>query len=108
MPRRGALVRNAPKLRFLLLKLSLSIFPEKEQKEAWKARKEENRATGQKQSYSVKYRVLTPRRHYTRLGVTEPPSPFSLIYQPTPRRDARCLGMDEAARKKTLHQGLNA
>ncbi|MED6200993.1 hypothetical protein PIB30_090646, partial [Stylosanthes scabra] len=81
---------------------------EKEQKEAWKARKEENRATGQKQSYSVKYRVLTPRRHYPRLGVAEPQGLFSLIQHPTPRRDVRRLGMDEAARKRTLHQGLNA
>ncbi|MED6211504.1 hypothetical protein PIB30_074364, partial [Stylosanthes scabra] len=52
---------------------------EKEQKEAWKARKEENRAIGQKQSYSDSNRGLTPRRHYPRLGVAEPPSPFSLI-----------------------------
>ncbi|MED6177170.1 hypothetical protein PIB30_095461 [Stylosanthes scabra] len=86
----------------------LSKFHEKEQKEAWKARKEENRATGQKQSYSDKYRVLTPRRHYPRLGVAEPQVLFRLIHHPTPRRDARRLGMDEAARKMTLHQGLNA
>ncbi|MED6114291.1 hypothetical protein PIB30_078933 [Stylosanthes scabra] len=70
---------------------------EKEQKEAWKARKEESRATGQKQSYSVKYR-----------GVAEPQGLFSLIHHPTPRHDARRLVMDEAARKRTLHQGLNA
>ncbi|MED6140331.1 hypothetical protein PIB30_092144, partial [Stylosanthes scabra] len=81
---------------------------EKEQKEALKARKEENRATGQKQSYSVKYRVLTPRRHYPRLGVAEPQGLFSLIHHPMPRRDARRLGVDKAARKRTLHQGLNA
>ncbi|MED6225629.1 hypothetical protein PIB30_095464, partial [Stylosanthes scabra] len=81
---------------------------EKEQKEAWKARKEENRATGQKQSYIVKYRELTPRRHYPRLGVAEPQGPFGLIQHPTPRRDARHLGVDEAARKRTLQQGLNA
>ncbi|MED6171543.1 hypothetical protein PIB30_041693 [Stylosanthes scabra] len=81
---------------------------EKEQKEAWKARKEENRATGQKQSYSDSNRGLTPRRHYPRLGVAEPP-PFNLIQHPTRRRDARRLGVDEAARKMTLlHQGLNA
>ncbi|MED6224772.1 hypothetical protein PIB30_087391 [Stylosanthes scabra] len=61
---------------------------EKEQKEAWKARKEENRATGQKQSYSVKYRELTPRRHYPRLGVAEPQGSFALIQHPTPMRDA--------------------
>ncbi|MED6125417.1 hypothetical protein PIB30_068344 [Stylosanthes scabra] len=81
---------------------------EKEQKEAWKARKEENRATGQKQSYSVNYRVLMPRRHYPSLGVAEPQGLFGLIQHPMPRRDARRLGVDEAARKKTLHQGLNA
>ncbi|MED6114543.1 hypothetical protein PIB30_081249 [Stylosanthes scabra] len=67
---------------------------EKDQKEAWKARKEENRATGQKQSYSDKYRVLTPRRHYPHLGVAEPQVLFSLIHHPTPRRDARRLGVD--------------
>ncbi|MED6113513.1 hypothetical protein PIB30_071494 [Stylosanthes scabra] len=81
---------------------------EKEQKEAWKAKDEENRATRQKQSYSDKYRVLTPRRHYPRLGVAEPQVLFSLIHHPTPRCDARHLGMDEVARKMTLHQGLNA
>ncbi|MED6224602.1 hypothetical protein PIB30_085693, partial [Stylosanthes scabra] len=81
---------------------------EKEQKEAWKARKVGNRATGQKQSYSDKYRVLTPRRHYPRLGMAEPQVLLSLIHQPMPRRDARRLAMDEAARKITLHQGLNA
>ncbi|MED6200934.1 hypothetical protein PIB30_090104 [Stylosanthes scabra] len=81
---------------------------EKEQKEAWKARKEENRATGQKQSHSVNYRVLMPRRHYPRLGVAEQQGLYGLIQHPTPRRDARRLGMDEAARKMTLHQGLNA
>ncbi|MED6225252.1 hypothetical protein PIB30_091923 [Stylosanthes scabra] len=80
---------------------------EKEQKEAWKARKEENRATGQKQSYSDSNR-LTPRRHYPRLGVAEPQGSFALIQHPTPRRDARCLGVDEAARKWSLHQDLNA
>ncbi|MED6116245.1 hypothetical protein PIB30_098255, partial [Stylosanthes scabra] len=79
----------------------------KEQKEAWKARKEENRATGQKQSYSDKYRVLTPRRHYSRLGVAEPQVLFSLIHHPTPRHDARRLSVDEATRKMTLHQGLD-
>ncbi|MED6187503.1 hypothetical protein PIB30_077074 [Stylosanthes scabra] len=81
---------------------------EKEQKEAWKARKEKNRATGQKQSYNVNYRVLTPGRHYPRLGVAEPQGPFGLIQHPMPRRDARRLGVDEAARKRILHQGLNA
>ncbi|MED6151715.1 hypothetical protein PIB30_085028 [Stylosanthes scabra] len=81
---------------------------EKEQKEAWKARKEENIAIGQKQNYSIKYGVLMPRRHYPRLGVAKPQGLFSLIHHPTPRRDTRCLGVDEAARKRTLHQGLNA
>ncbi|MED6210108.1 hypothetical protein PIB30_060996 [Stylosanthes scabra] len=85
-----------------------SLVFEKERKEAWKARKEENRATGQNQSYSVKYRVLRPRRHYPRLGVAKPQGLFSLIHHPTPRRDARRLGVDEAAWKRTLHQGLNA
>ncbi|MED6224383.1 hypothetical protein PIB30_083415, partial [Stylosanthes scabra] len=80
---------------------------EKGQKEAWKARKEENRATGQKQSYSVNYRELTPRHHYPRLGVAEPQGPFGLIQHPTPRRDATRLGVDEAARKWSLHQDLN-
>ncbi|MED6140129.1 hypothetical protein PIB30_090135 [Stylosanthes scabra] len=80
----------------------------KEQKEAWKARKEENRAIGQKQSYSVNYKVLTPRRHYPRLGMAETQGLFGLVQHPTPRRDARRLGVDEAARKRTLHQGLNA
>ncbi|MED6214419.1 hypothetical protein PIB30_102934 [Stylosanthes scabra] len=61
-----------------------------------------------KQSYSNSNRGLTPRRHYPCLGVAEPPSPFSLIQHPTPRCDARRLGMDKAARKMTLHQGLNA
>ncbi|MED6212684.1 hypothetical protein PIB30_085945 [Stylosanthes scabra] len=80
---------------------------EKEQKEAWKARKEENKATGQKQSYSVKYRELPPRRHYPRLGVAEPQGSSGLIQHPTPRRDARRLGVDEATRKWSLHQDLN-
>ncbi|MED6199145.1 hypothetical protein PIB30_073220, partial [Stylosanthes scabra] len=31
-----------------------------------------------------------------------------LIQHPTLRHVVRCLGMDEAARKMTLHQGLNA
>ncbi|MED6127651.1 hypothetical protein PIB30_090005 [Stylosanthes scabra] len=83
-------------------------FIEKEQKEAWKARKEENRATGQKQSYSVKYRKLTPRRHYPRLGVTEPQGSSGLIQHPTPRRDGRRLGVDEATKKRSLHQDFNA
>ncbi|MED6125529.1 hypothetical protein PIB30_069331 [Stylosanthes scabra] len=61
-----------------------------------------------KQSYSVNYRELTPRRHYPRLGVAEPQGPFGLIQHPMPRRDARRLGVDEAARKRILHQGLNA
>ncbi|MED6211701.1 hypothetical protein PIB30_076209 [Stylosanthes scabra] len=52
---------------------------EKEQKEAWKERKEQNRATGQKQSYSNHNRGLTPRHHYPRLGVAELASYLSLI-----------------------------
>ncbi|MED6221850.1 hypothetical protein PIB30_058664 [Stylosanthes scabra] len=81
---------------------------EKEQKETWKARKEENRATGQKQSYSVKYRELMPRRNYPRLGMAEPQGSSGLIQHPVPRRDARRLGVDEATRKWSLHQDLNA
>ncbi|MED6139460.1 hypothetical protein PIB30_084091 [Stylosanthes scabra] len=81
---------------------------DKEQKEAWKARKEENRATGQKQSYSVKFRELTPRRYYPRLGVAKPHGSSGLIKHPTPRRDARRLGVDEATMKWSLHQDLNA
>ncbi|MED6177746.1 hypothetical protein PIB30_100974, partial [Stylosanthes scabra] len=61
-----------------------------------------------KQSYSVNYRVLRPRRHYLRLGVAEPQGLFGLIQHPMPRRDARCLGVEEVARKRTLHQGLSA
>ncbi|MED6222850.1 hypothetical protein PIB30_068440 [Stylosanthes scabra] len=79
--------------------MSLREMVEKEQKEAWKARKEENRATGQKQSYSVKYRELTPRRHYPCLGVAEPQGLFALIQHPTPKREARRLGVDEVVRK---------
>ncbi|MED6117398.1 hypothetical protein PIB30_109651, partial [Stylosanthes scabra] len=75
-----------------------------------KLRKQEKRKTvlQGKTDYSVNYRVLTPRRHYPCLGVAEPQGPFGLIQHPTPRRDARRLGVDEAARKRTLHQGLNA
>ncbi|MED6201655.1 hypothetical protein PIB30_097149 [Stylosanthes scabra] len=90
-------------IEFDLLRDKQGLSLEKEQKEAWKARKEENRATGQKQSYSVKYRELTPRRHYPRLGVAEPQGSFALIQHPTPRLDARRLGVDEAARKWSLH-----
>ncbi|MED6175293.1 hypothetical protein PIB30_077048 [Stylosanthes scabra] len=61
-----------------------------------------------KNSYSVNYRVLTPRRHYPRLRVAEPQGLFGLNQYPTPRHDARRLGVDEAARKRTLHRGLNA
>ncbi|MED6153511.1 hypothetical protein PIB30_102651, partial [Stylosanthes scabra] len=81
---------------------------EKVQKEAWKARKEQNRATGQKQSYSDHNRRLMPRRHYPHLGVAELASYLRLIQHPTPRRHARCLGVDEAATKLALHQSLNA
>ncbi|MED6213817.1 hypothetical protein PIB30_097059 [Stylosanthes scabra] len=65
---------------------------EKEQKEAWKARKEENRAIGQN-------RATVSITESSRLGVAEPHGPFGLIQHPTPRRDARRLGVDEAARK---------
>ncbi|MED6160166.1 hypothetical protein PIB30_048778 [Stylosanthes scabra] len=99
---------NPPKLLTKLPKILLILrIKEKEQKEAWKARKEENRAIGQKQSYSYSNRGLTTRHHYPRLGVAEPQVLFNLIQHPTPRHDARCLGVDEAARKMTLHQGLN-
>ncbi|MED6213386.1 hypothetical protein PIB30_092729 [Stylosanthes scabra] len=83
----------------LILKSLLIDKTEKEQKETWK---------GAKPELQYQSRVLTPRRHYPRLGVAEPPSPFSLIHHPKPRRDARRVGVDEAARKMTLHQGLNA
>ncbi|MED6162575.1 hypothetical protein PIB30_071816 [Stylosanthes scabra] len=73
----------------------------KEQKEAWKARKRKTELKEQKQSYST-------NPECSRLGVAEPPSPFSLIHHPMPRHDARRLGVDEAARKMTLYQGLNA
>ncbi|MED6213831.1 hypothetical protein PIB30_097239 [Stylosanthes scabra] len=96
--------KDLPKLLTKLPKILLILrIKEKEQKEAWKARKEENRATGEKQSYSVNYRVLTPRCHYPRLGMAKPQGLFGLTQYPTPRRDARRLGMDEAARKRTLH-----
>ncbi|MED6174717.1 hypothetical protein PIB30_071702 [Stylosanthes scabra] len=72
------------------------------------SKKEENRVKGAKIELQYQSRVLTPRRHYPRLGMAEPPSPFSLIHHPMPRRNARRLGVDEAARKMTLHQGLNA
>ncbi|MED6153200.1 hypothetical protein PIB30_099394 [Stylosanthes scabra] len=80
----------------------------KRAKGSLESKKEENRVKGAEKELQYQSRVLTPRRHYPRLGVAEPPSPFSLIHHPTPRRDARRLGMDEAARKMTLHQGLNA
>ncbi|MED6214246.1 hypothetical protein PIB30_101106, partial [Stylosanthes scabra] len=75
---------------------------EKVQKEAWKARKEQNRATVHLN------RGLMPRHYYPRLGVAELASPLSLIKHPTPRRDARRLGVDGEARKLALHQSLNA
>ncbi|MED6202068.1 hypothetical protein PIB30_101685, partial [Stylosanthes scabra] len=81
---------------------------EKEKKGSLESKKEENRVKGAKTELQYQSRVLTPRHHYPRLDVAEPPSPFSLIHHPTPRRDARRLGVDEAARKMTLHQGLNA
>ncbi|MED6152914.1 hypothetical protein PIB30_096470 [Stylosanthes scabra] len=80
----------------------------KRAKGSLESKKEENRVKGAKRELQYQSRVLTPRRHYPRLGVAEPPSPFSLIHHPTPRRDARRLDVDEAARKRTLHQGLNA
>ncbi|MED6115541.1 hypothetical protein PIB30_091695 [Stylosanthes scabra] len=83
-------------------------FQEKEQKEAWKARKRRKQSYSAKQSYSVKSRELTPRRHYPRLGVAEPHGSSGLIQHPMPRRDARRLGMDEATQKRSLHQVLNA
>ncbi|MED6201202.1 hypothetical protein PIB30_092609 [Stylosanthes scabra] len=55
-----------------------------------------------------KNRATVTQTEDSRLGMAEPPSPFNLIQHPMPRRDARRLGMDEAARKMTLHQGLNA
>ncbi|MED6177695.1 hypothetical protein PIB30_100522, partial [Stylosanthes scabra] len=61
-----------------------------------------------KQSYRNQNRGLTPRRHYLRLGIAELASYLSLIQHPTPRRDARRLGVDGSARKLTVHQGLNA
>ncbi|MED6211169.1 hypothetical protein PIB30_071131 [Stylosanthes scabra] len=61
-----------------------------------------------KQSYSVKYRELRPRHHYPCLGVAKPQGSSGLIQHPTPRRDAQCLGVDEATRKWSLHQDLNA
>ncbi|MED6213689.1 hypothetical protein PIB30_095730 [Stylosanthes scabra] len=95
-------------IEFDLLRDKQGLSLEKEQKEAWNARKEENRATGQKQSYSVKYRELMPRHHYPRLSVAEPQGSSCLIQHPTPRRDAQRLGVDEATRKWSLHQELNA
>ncbi|MED6199858.1 hypothetical protein PIB30_079806 [Stylosanthes scabra] len=77
-----------------------------------KKRKKLSQAFGQIEDFqenpSPPQEVLTPRRHYPCLGVAEPQGLFSLIQHPTPRRDARRLGVDEAARKRTLHQGLNA
>ncbi|MED6201650.1 hypothetical protein PIB30_097106 [Stylosanthes scabra] len=100
---------NPPKLLTKRPKILLILrIKEKEQKEAWKERKEQNRATGQKQSYSNQNRGLMPRRHYPRLGVAELASYLSLIQHSMPRRDARRLGMDGSTRKMALHQGLNA
>ncbi|MED6128007.1 hypothetical protein PIB30_093490 [Stylosanthes scabra] len=95
-------------IEFDLLRDKQGLSLEKEQKEAWKARKEENRAIGKKQSYSVKFRELTPRLHYPCLGVAEPHESSGLIQHPTPRREARRLGVDEATQKRSLHQELNA
>ncbi|MED6188266.1 hypothetical protein PIB30_084314 [Stylosanthes scabra] len=79
----------------------------KRAKGSLESKKEENRVKGAKTELQYQSRVLMPRCHYPRLGVVEPPSPSSLIQHPTPRRDARRLGVDEAARKMTSHQGLN-
>ncbi|MED6214977.1 hypothetical protein PIB30_108697 [Stylosanthes scabra] len=88
--------------------LNLHLLVEKRAKGSLQRKKEENRVIGSKTELQYHSRVLTPRLHYPRLGVAEPPSPFSLIHHPMSRRDARRLGVDEAARKMTLHQGLNA
>ncbi|MED6112975.1 hypothetical protein PIB30_066724 [Stylosanthes scabra] len=80
----------------------------KRAKGSLESKKEENIVKGAKTELQYQPRVLTPRRHYPCLGVAEPPSLFGLIQHPTPRHDARRLGEDEAARKRTLHQGLNA
>ncbi|MED6138681.1 hypothetical protein PIB30_076745 [Stylosanthes scabra] len=69
--------------------------------EAWKARKRKTELKEQKQSYST-------NPECSRLGVAKPQGPCGLIQHPTPRRDARRLGVDEAARMWSLHQDLNA
>ncbi|MED6139136.1 hypothetical protein PIB30_081032 [Stylosanthes scabra] len=94
--------------RLNLCPTTLKNFSRKRAKGSLESKKEENRVKGAKTELQYQTRVLTPRRHYPHLGVAEPPSPFSLIHHPTPRHDARRLGVDEAARKMTLHQGLNA
>ncbi|MED6199899.1 hypothetical protein PIB30_080114 [Stylosanthes scabra] len=90
----------------VILKLSMTV---------WRYLKNGKRAKGSleskkrgKQSYSAKYRVLTPRRHYPRLGVVEQQESSYLIQHPTPGRDAQRLGVDETTRKWSLHQDLNA
>ncbi|MED6226554.1 hypothetical protein PIB30_104931, partial [Stylosanthes scabra] len=55
-----------------------------------------------------KNRATVTQIEDSRLGVANPQVLFSLIHHPMPRSDARYLGVDEAARKMTLHQGLNA
>ncbi|MED6125815.1 hypothetical protein PIB30_072203 [Stylosanthes scabra] len=72
-----------------------------------KLRKQEKRGT-EKTKLQEQNRALTPRRHYPCLGVAELASILSPIQHSTPRRNARCLGMNGAARKLALHQGLDA
>ncbi|MED6177898.1 hypothetical protein PIB30_102481 [Stylosanthes scabra] len=69
--------------------------------------KQENRGT-EKTELQEQNRALTHRRHYPRLGVAELASILSPILHSTPRRDARRLGVNGAARKLALHQGLDA
>ncbi|MED6188426.1 hypothetical protein PIB30_085837 [Stylosanthes scabra] len=49
-------------------------------------------------------RALTPKRHYPCLGVAEQAFTLSPIQHSMPRRDARRLGVDGAARGLALHQ----
>ncbi|MED6165812.1 hypothetical protein PIB30_103153 [Stylosanthes scabra] len=69
--------------------------------------KQENRGT-EKIELQEQNRALTPRHHYPRLGVAEIASILSPIQHSMPRRDARRLGVNGAARELALHQGLNA
>ncbi|MED6213291.1 hypothetical protein PIB30_091766 [Stylosanthes scabra] len=104
MPRRG-LAFSKPPRSTQSQRLGVAKHPELkeiEKKKAWKARKEQNRAIGKKQSYSDQNRGLIPWRHYPGLGVAELVSYLSLIQHPTPRRDARRLGIDEAAMMRQI------